>query len=502
MELKELRKEIDSIDRELTALFIKRMGISADIAEYKRKNGLPILDADRERELLDKIADISGEELSEYSVELYRTVIELSKSFQSKKMSDKNKRCGLIGEHLTHSFSAIIHKELSDYSYGLFELEPNKVGEFVKSGELDAFNVTIPYKKAVMPFLDRISDKARRIGAVNTVVRREDGSLDGYNTDYFGFDRMITASGIEVKGKKVIVLGSGGASLTVQTVLADRGAKEITVIGRSLENNYNNIARNYDAEVIVNTTPVGMYPGNGDRPIILENFKKCEGVLDLIYNPAKTALLLDAEKLGIPHMNGLYMLVAQAVRAYELFTDRVAEENIIENTVKKIERDTKNIVLVGMPGCGKSTVGKILAEMLGREFYDADVEFEKMHRMTPADAINTLGESDFRHMETETLKALCKESGKVIACGGGAVTREENYPIIRQNGTVIYLKRELSMLATKGRPLSLKRNVEELYLERREAYERFSHLAVESTEKPRNTAEQMLLSLGYTEEKI
>ena len=183
MELKKLREEIDGIDRELTALFGKRMEVSARIAEYKRKNGLPILDSDRERELLDKIADISGTELREYSVELYEKIMELSKSYQSSKINDKNKRCGLIGEHLTHSFSAIIHKELADYSYGLFELEPHKVGEFVKSGALDAFNVTIPYKKAVMPYLDRISDKARRIGAVNTVVRREDGSLDGYNTD-------------------------------------------------------------------------------------------------------------------------------------------------------------------------------------------------------------------------------------------------------------------------------------------------------------------------------
>ena len=502
MELKDLREEIDGIDRELTELFEKRMGVSAEIAEYKRKNGLPILDSDRERELLDKIAAISDEELRKYSVELYEKIMELSKSYQSSKMSDSNKRCGLIGEHLTHSFSPMIHKELADYSYGLFELEPDKVGEFVKSGELDAFNVTIPYKKAVIPFLDRISDKAQRIGAVNTVVRREDGSLDGYNTDYFGFDRTITASGIEVKGKKVIVLGSGGASLTAQTVLADRGAREITVIGRSLENNYSNIDRNYDAEVVVNTTPVGMYPNNGESPIKLENFKKCRGVIDLIYNPAKTALLLDAEKLGIPHINGLYMLVAQAVRAYELFTDKKADGNIIGRIVEKIERDTKNIVIVGMPGCGKSTVGRMLADKLGREFLDADTEFEKMHGLTPAKAINTLGEYTFRNMETKTLGVLCRESGKVIATGGGAVTRVENYPILRQNGTVIYLKRELSKLATNGRPLSQKRNVEELYGERREAYERFSHLTVESTEEPSLTAEQMLIALGYTKEKI
>ena len=417
-------------------------------------------------------------------------------------MSEERRKmkCGLIGEHLTHSFSPMIHAQIADYTYRLFELPCDRVGDFVKGGELDAFNVTIPYKKTVMPYLDRISPEAVRIGAVNTVVRRKDGSLDGYNTDYFGFDLMLKASGVEVKGKKAVILGSGGASLTVQTVLADRGAREIIVVGRELEDNYSNIGRHYDADIIVNATPVGMYPNNGKRLIELEKFEGCQGVFDLIYNPAKTALLLDAERLGIPHMNGLYMLVAQAVKAYELFTDEKAESGAVERIIEKIEHDTKNIILIGMPGCGKSTVGRVLARKLGRQFFDADDEFAKMHGLTPADALNTLGEEEFRKMESKTLAALCRESGKVIACGGGVVTRKENYPILRQNGSVIYLSRELSKLATDGRPLSQRTSVEALYETRKEAYGRFAHISVQSTEDPEKTAEEMLLAIGYQEE--
>lgn len=416
-------------------------------------------------------------------------------------VGSRKMKCGLIGEHLTHSFSAIIHAEIADYTYGLFELSPDEVGSFVKNGELDAFNVTIPYKKTVIPFLDRISPEAMRIGAVNTVVRRKDGTLDGYNTDYFGFDGMITASGIDVKGKKAVILGSGGASLTVQTVLADRGAREIIVVGRGLENNYLNIDRHLDADIIVNATPVGMYPNNGERLVELEKFKNCRGVFDLIYNPARTALLLDAEKLGISHMNGLYMLVSQAVKAYGLFTDETAESGVIERVVEKIERDTENIILIGMPGCGKSTVGSVLAKTLGREFFDADTEFEKMHGITPAEAINTLGENRFREMEHEVLAFLGKQSGKVIACGGGAVTREYNYGILHQNGTIIYLKRELSKLSTDGRPLSQRGTLESLFNARKDAYEAFADHAVDSREVPRETANAMLCVLGFQEEK-
>ncbi len=407
----------------------------------------------------------------------------------------KKMRCALIGEHLGHSFSRIIHEKIADYSYDLVELTPDRVGDFVRNGGYDAFNVTIPYKKEVIPYLDRISPEAERIGAVNTVVRRADGSLDGYNTDYFGFDRMIDALGVDPAGKKAVVLGSGGASVTVQTVLADRGAGEIIVVGRALENNYGNIDRHFDADIIVNTTPVGMYPNNGECPVELSNFKKCGAVLDLIYNPAKTQLLLEAEALGIPHINGLYMLAAQAVRAYEFFTQDSAERGIIKKITADISFDTKNIILIGMPGCGKSTVGKIIARMTERPFFDADDEFTAMHGITPAEAITSMGEERFRELEHKTLCALGKNSGAVIACGGGAVTKEYNYAPLHQNGIIVYLRRELSRLATNGRPLSQGRTAEELYEARREAYERFADIRTDSTEIPEKTAELILSEL-------
>ncbi len=411
------------------------------------------------------------------------------------KQGYQHMKCGLIGEHLGHSFSGPIHAEIADYTYELVELPTEGVGEFVLNGGFDAFNVTIPYKKTVIPFLNSISAEAERIGAVNTVVRRADGRLDGYNTDYFGFDGMLSASGIDVKDKKAVILGNGGASLTVQTVLQDRGAAEIVVVDLNLENNYENIGKHSDADVIVNATPVGMYPNNGKSLISLAMFPNCHGVLDVIYNPARTSLLLEAEQRGIPCINGLYMLVAQAVKAFEFFTGDKAEEGIIEEITQKIALQTHNIILIGMPGCGKSTVGQHLAEMTGRRFYDADIEFEKHHGITPAEAIQALGEPRFREMEHEVLCELGKMSGTVIACGGGAVTREQNYAPLHQNGILIYLERELSRLATGGRPLSQQRSVEELYQARKDAYERFADLRIQSTEIPEKTAEAMLNAL-------
>ncbi len=405
-------------------------------------------------------------------------------------------RCGLIGEHLGHSFSGPIHQRIADYSYDLRELTPEEVGDFVLHSELDAFNVTIPYKKTVLPYLDRISPEARRIGSVNTVVRRPDGTIDGYNTDYFGFDAMLTASGIPVAGKKALVLGTGGASLTVCTVLHDRGVGQLVVVGRTSENNYENIHRHHDADLIVNTTPVGMYPHNGVAPIRLADFKSCAGVLDLIYNPARTALLLEAEALGIPFMNGLYMLVAQAVKAFEFFTGDEAEAGIIDAITEELSREKQNIVLVGMPGCGKSTVGKRIAALSGRPFLDADDAFCDRFGISPAQVITAEGEERFRQMEHQVLTDLGKQSGAVIACGGGAVTRSENYHPLHQNGIIVYLRRDLSLLTSKGRPLSAATSPEELYRRRRAFYEAFADLTADATEVPDQTAALILSAVA------
>ena len=402
----------------------------------------------------------------------------------------KHLKCGLIGKKLGHSFSKPIHNAMADYPFELYELAPEEVGSFVTDGDLDAFCVTIPYKKDVMPFLDEISKEALDIGAVNVVVRR-DGKLYGYNTDYFGFDYMVKRSGVEVEGKKAIVFGRGGASATICTLLRDRGIGELVTFG-SADNTLENIAKHSDAQIIVNATPVGMYPNNCASPADLSLFPDCEAVFDLIYNPSRTALMIDAEKRGIVTVGGLSMLVAQAARAFEHFTGDDYEEGIIEQVVSKITSEAANLILVGMPGCGKSSVGKIIAEKLGCEFLDSDEEFERMHGITPADAINTLGEEKFREMETQTLSEISKQSGKVIATGGGVVTQERNYPLLHQNGVIVFLERELQNLATDGRPLSQRGSLESLYAKRIDLYRAFADITVISTEVKELTADAIV----------
>lgn len=385
-------------------------------------------------------------------------------------------KAGLLGRKLGHSYSPLIHKELGDYSYNLFEKEPEELENFVKYGDYDGINVTVPYKKAVIPYLDELSPIAQKLGAVNVIVRRN-GRLIGHNSDFFGFKEMLRRSGAKVAGKKVLVLGSGGASATVCAVLSNHGA-EVIVISRSGENNYNNLHLHSDAAFIVNTTPVGMSPNNGQSPIELSILPQLEGVLDVIYNPARTKLLLDAEKRGLIACNGLTMLAAQAVEASAWFTGKEFQPEKVNEIVKLLENETRNIILIGMPGCGKTTVGRALAEKLGREFVDADEELVKRFGPIPA-IFETEGEAGFRKKETAVLAELGKRSGIILATGGGCVTKEENDPLLHQNGTIIWLQRPIEQLPTDGRPLS-KGNLNEMYEIRKPLYERFSDYSVES----------------------
>jgi len=279
MDITELRKEIDRIDDQLVRLFVERMQVSEQVAQYKKERNLPIFVPQREEEKLRDVAQKAGPEMADYTQALYRTIMEQSRNHQEK-MNTVPKKCGLLGRKLSHSYSPQIHAMMGAYSYDLFEKEPDEVGEFVLHGDYDAMNVTIPYKKDVIAYLDEIDPIARRLGSVNTIVRR-DGRLCGYNTDYYGFHSMLLRSGIDVKGRKALVLGSGGTSVTAQAVLSDLGA-EVVVISRSGENNYENLSRHYDAKVIVNTTPVGMYPNTGVAPLEIEHFPDLEGVLDVI----------------------------------------------------------------------------------------------------------------------------------------------------------------------------------------------------------------------------
>lgn len=403
----------------------------------------------------------------------------------------KNLKAGLIGYRLSHSFSPEIHSYLADYDYGIYELEESEVEGFVKSCPLEAFNVTIPYKKTVLPYLDHVSDTAQRIGSVNTIVKKNDG-LYGYNTDYYGFSYMVKKSGIGIENKKVLVLGSGGASLTVKTVLSDMKAREIVTISRNGKDNYGNIKIHSDADVIVNTTPVGMYPENGYSPVDLSVFDKLSGVLDLIYNPAVTRLLYDAKKLGIPCINGLTMLSAQAKKAAELFADAVIDDSEIDRIVKNIELKTKNIILIGMPGAGKSTAGKLTADLLGREFIDTDTVTEEKAGMKISEIFTSYGENSFRKMENSAITDAGKLSGKVIATGGGIVTREENFYPLSENSYIVWLKRDTSLLPSEGRPISLNNDIEELYRKRAPIYKKLCDITVDVSENADETANRII----------
>ena len=406
---------------------------------------------------------------------------------------------GLLGEKLGHSFSPLIHNMLGNPDYGLIPLPKEALSDFFRRREFSGLNVTIPYKREVIPFLSRISQRAGMIGSVNTVVKLSDGSLYGDNTDYMGLACMAHEAGISFSGKKVLILGSGGTSLTAQAVAEDGGAAEIIVVSRKGEHNYNNLSAHYDSQVIINTTPVGMYPGNGESLIRLSDFPACEGVIDVIYNPLRTPLLLEAEELGIPCTNGLFMLVAQAKFASDLFfagdetllsckaddfsPERIPEDDLeqIRGIYRKLTGDLTDLVLIGMPSSGKSTVGRILAEELGRPFVDLDAALEEEYGQSIPEIFSREGEEGFRKKESLICQKIGSRQGIVIACGGGVVLRRENYGALRQNGRIFFLERELQSLETEGRPLS--RDHETLcrmYRERLPLYQAWAEAQVEN----------------------
>ena len=405
-------------------------------------------------------------------------------------------KCGLLGEKLGHSYSPQIHSHLGDYSYHLYEKSPDELELFLKHGDFVGLNVTMPYKKTVLPYCDELTHRAAMLGAVNTLVRRDDGKLIGHNTDYFGFESLLQKSGIQVSGKKALVLGSGGASVTAVAVLKENGA-EVVVISRSGENNYSNLYLHSDASVIINATPVGMYPHVGVSPIDISLFPKLEGVLDIVYNPSKTQLLLDAEARGLKAENGLWMLVAQAKESAEWFLNSKISNDRITTIHDILRGQMENLVLVGMPGCGKSTIGNHLAQRLHKRFVDADAEIVNLAGMEIPEIFATGGEEAFRSIETQVLGKLGKESGLVIATGGGCVTRSENYPLLHQNGRIIWIKRDLHSLPIDGRPLSQKNRMEDMYELRKPMYEQFSDYSVVNNGTIDQTVEQILSMEGY-----
>lgn len=399
--------------------------------------------------------------------------------------------CGLLGEKLGHSYSPEIHRQLAGYSYELFEKAPEALDDFLKKGNFAGLNVTIPYKKAVLPYCSQLSECAKRLGAVNTIVRQPDGTLLGHNTDYFGFLSMVKRSQLQVSGKKVLVLGSGGASATAVAVLQELGAK-VVVISRSGVDNYSNLYRHADAALIVNTTPVGMYPKTDASPISLDAFPRLEGVLDVIYNPARTKLLIDAEARGLKTGNGLWMLVSQAWESAQWFTGETLNEQLIPEIHSNLRNKMQNIVLIGMPGSGKSTIGKLISNKTGKEFVDADSKIVERAGISIPEIFTQFGEDGFRKLETNVLAELGKQSGLIIATGGGCVTTIENYPLLHQNSTILWLQRDISVLPKDGRPLSLAGSLEDMYRVRKPLYERFADRIIDNNHTADYTLSQIL----------
>ncbi|MCL1884471.1 MAG: shikimate kinase [Defluviitaleaceae bacterium] len=403
--------------------------------------------------------------------------------------------CGLLGRKLAHSYSPAIHAEFGGYNYKIFEVEPDNLGDFFSTKDFHGINITIPYKQAAMEFCKELSPTAQAIGSVNTILKKPNGDLFGDNTDAAGFRKMVDLLGIPISGKKIIIFGTGGSSLSVVHVMKELGAGEIILV--SIEDNNAEFTRRHsDAEILVNCTPSGMYPyvGAGNPPILLEYFPKLCGVFDLVYNPARTWLMMDADEREIPNIGGLPMLVGQAAVSSAIFTGHEIGAEKVNSVINMLKRDMENIVLIGMPGSGKTTHGRLLAQILNRNFIDTDEEIIKLDGRTIPEIFAQEGEEGFRKKETEILAKFGKESGVVIATGGGCVTREENFRHLKQNGAIIFTERSTEELAREGRPLS-QGDLNKMYEKRLPMYKKFADTTIKVQGSPDGVVKKILEAL-------
>ena len=404
---------------------------------------------------------------------------------------------GLIGEKLGHSFSKDVHGMLSDYNYELCEIPKEELSDFMTKADFTAINVTIPYKEAVIPYLSYISEEAKKIGAVNTIVKR-DGKLYGYNTDFFGMSAQINKMRLNLKGRKTVILGTGGTSKTAKAVAESMGASPILVVSRTKKDgviDYSELMEEHlDAEIIINTTPVGMYPANDGCPIDVTRFTNLVGVVDAIYNPIRTKLVLDALEMGATSEGGLYMLVAQAVYASEIFLGVKHPREKLEKIFKKIRRKKENIVLIGMPASGKSTVSALLSTELSREACDTDELIKAARGVSIPEIFAEEGEAKFRDYESEAVAVASKKNGSVIATGGGAVLRKENVKMLKQNGVLFFIDRPPEKLVpTIDRPLASDIDaIKKRYAERYDIYRSAADVVIDADDTPVNIAKKIM----------
>ena len=483
--LEELRRQIDAADKDILDAFDRRLAAVKCIGELKKIQGKPVYDEKREKEKIDRLEKMAGFESKPYIERLYTEIMGIAKDLEYRPMF------GVLGKSLPHTYSPEIHSMITtDYAYTVIEREENELNalwEQGRSGIYGGFNVTIPYKKNAFAMCDELTPCARESGAVNTVVFREDKTSLGANTDVYGFKYMLKSSGIDPEGRNVLILGTGGASAAVNTALKELNAGSIRFVSRSGEINYTNVYDECaDAEVIVNCTPVGMYPEIMNSPIDITKFGKLEAVADLIYNPSCTKLLYDAKKAGLKCAGGLKMLVAQAFKASAFFRgaadDEAAESAVDEADIARVtevlENKMKNITIIGMPGSGKSELARELSVRLNRDVVDLDDEFTAVYGKTPAEVIREDGEEAFRRMESEVAAAQLAKSGIIISCGGGIVVKEENHFPLKCNSTVIYNERPLEVLCGTDRPLTAQNGVEALYDQRKDAYESLADIVI------------------------
>lgn len=483
------RNDIDRADSDIADAFRRRMDAVAGIAAVKHRGRAPVYVPEREKAVLERVSRIAGDEYADDCRLLYGEMLRISRDRQNALMHPPyitgfaDRHLYLIGEKLAHSMSPELHSLYADYGYGLRPMPPEKLPGFLAARDFDALNVTVPYKKAVIPCLDRLSADARRCGAVNTVLKLADGRLYGDNTDIYGFSYLLKRSGINVAGKHVLLAGSGGAAAAVYDVLTRRGAAKIHVLSRGGAHgtDYADVPRliGEGATVLVNATPSGMYPDCDGCPLDPEDIAKLrDGVIDLVYNPVRTTLLCHAENAGIPAVGGLSMLAAQAARTCRLVTGITVPAAEINAAARLLEAKMRNIVLIGMPGCGKTTVGRRLAGLLGRTFVDTDAEIYAATGRTPARILTESGECALRDAEHTACVRASRTPFAVIATGGGAVTRSDNYLPLRRGSVVVWLTRDPDTLPLEGRPISAAEDIRTLYARREPLYRRFSDISI------------------------